>query len=125
MVRSRFLKIMSPDPVLPVDTKGLKITNNGTKIPARETTYWCTTHSLSPDLQLAKHHVIQYEAVIQKGNEALVHHMELFHCEVEKGTIVPDYVGPCDSESKPVLLNACKRVIAAWAMGATVRSPYT
>lgn len=110
---------MSPDPVLPPDTKAVKITNNGTKIPARDTTYWCTTHTLPKDLE-AKHHVIQYEAVIQKGNEGLVHHMELFHCEVEKETIVPSYMGPCDSEAKPRLLDSCKRVIAAWAMGATV-----
>lgn len=110
---------MTPDPVLPVDTNGLRIINNSTKIPASETTYWCSTHSLPPEFE-SKHHVIQYEAVIQKGNEALVHHMELFHCEVEAGTIVPNYSGPCDKESKPSLLDSCKRVIAAWAMGATV-----
>lgn len=64
--------------------------------------------------------MIQYEAVIQKGNEALVHHMELFHCEVKSDAQLPDYNGPCDHPSKPSILNACKRVIAAWAMGATV-----
>lgn len=119
LTRTRFLKIMTPDPVLPVDTKGLRIINNGTKIPSIETTYWCSTHSLPKEFE-SKHHVIQYEAVIQKGNEPLVHHMELFHCEVPPATIVPDYAGPCDKESKPSVLDACKRVIAAWAMGATV-----
>ena len=110
---------MTPDPELPVDTKGLTIVNNRTKIPAIETTYWCSSHVLPQDFD-SKRHVIQYEAVIQKGNEALVHHMELFHCELPPETIVPSYSGPCDSESRPRVLEACKRVIAAWAMGAGV-----
>ncbi|CAG2184019.1 unnamed protein product, partial [Oppiella nova] len=57
-------------------------------VPDTDTTYWCRVHELPKELK-DKHHIIQYQAVIQEGNEAL-----------------------------PKILENCKRVIAAWAMGA-------
>lgn len=83
------------------------------------TTNRCTLHKL-PDEFANKQHVIQYEAVIEEGNEDLVHHMEVFHCEVDVTEELPDYQGPCADENKPPILEHCKRVIAAWAMGAEV-----
>ena len=65
--------------------------------------------------------MFQYEGVIQKGSEGLVHHMEVFHCEVESNEIVRFYSGPGQAEGKPPELAACRKVIGAWAMGATVR----
>ena len=62
----------------------------------------------------------QYEGVIQKGSENLVHHMEVFHCEVESNEIVRYYSGPGQAEGKPPELEACRKVIGAWAMGASV-----
>ncbi|KAH7982557.1 hypothetical protein HPB52_005604 [Rhipicephalus sanguineus] len=59
-----------------------------------------------------------YEANIQKGSEALVHHMELFHCEAPVDEVLPSWNGPCNSPDRPQPLDRCKRVIAAWAMGA-------
>lgn len=61
----------------------------------------------------------QYEPVITAGNEALVHHMEIFQCTTESVNI-PHYNGQCDSKMKPEQLNYCRRVLAAWAMGAQV-----
>ncbi|CAL1263625.1 unnamed protein product [Larinioides sclopetarius] len=44
--------------------------------------------------------------------------MEVFHCEVEADKKLPPWKGPCSSPEKPKILEACKRVLAAWAMGA-------
>jgi dopamine beta-monooxygenase len=46
--------------------------------------------------------------------------MELFHCEVSSDTELPDWNGSCFAPQKPKILEYCKRVIAAWAMGAGV-----
>lgn len=62
---------------------------------------------------------LQYEPVITAGNEALVHHMEVFQCTAEFDSF-PHYNGPCDSKMKPDRLNYCRHVLAAWAMGAQV-----
>lgn len=62
---------------------------------------------------------LQYEPVITAGNEALVHHMEVFQCAAELDSI-PPYNGPCDAKMKPEQLNYCRHVLAAWAMGAQV-----
>lgn len=62
---------------------------------------------------------LQYEPVVTAGNEALVHHMEVFQCTAEFDSF-PHYNGPCDSKMKPERLNYCRHVLAAWAMGAQV-----
>jgi hypothetical protein len=62
----------------------------------------------------------QYEGVIQSGHENLVHHMEVFHCEVKANEIIRFFNGPGLAEGKPPELEACRKVIGAWAMGATV-----
>lgn len=49
-----------------------------------------------------------------------MHHMEVFHCEVDAAKKLPSWNGPCQSPSKPEILEPCKRVLAAWAMGALV-----
>ena len=58
--------------------------------------------------------------MVTPGNEDVVHHMEVFHCVVPEGVDVPDYNGECEDEDQPSELEPCKRVIGAWAMGATV-----
>lgn len=62
---------------------------------------------------------LQYEPVVTAGNEALVHHMEVFQCTAQFDSF-PHYNGPCDSKMKPDRLNYCRHVLAAWAMGAQV-----
>ncbi len=62
---------------------------------------------------------LQYESVITPGNEAIVHHIEVFECSPQMDT-VPQFSGSCDSKMKPRKLNYCRHVLAAWAMGAEV-----
>lgn len=81
--RVRFLKNLNPVPPIPVDGKSVVIINNQTRVPEDETTYWCSLHELPRELSGQKHHIIEYESVIQPGNEPLVHHLEVFHCELE------------------------------------------
>ena len=88
-----------------------------------------------------KYIVSQYEPAITSGNEHLVHHMEVFHCDSmsslhENANIVegngrnggntleefPMWAGPCGSDDAPAKLSQCKKVLAAWAIGA---GPFT
>ncbi|GIX69823.1 dopamine beta-hydroxylase [Caerostris darwini] len=115
--RVQLLKNVIPNPPFPEDTKTLTIHNNKVAVPNVETTYWCTLHRLPPNFE-DKNHVIQYSSAIQEGSEGLVHHMEVFHCEVDAHKKLPFWNGPCTSPEKPKILEACKRVLAAWAMGA-------
>lgn len=115
--RAQLLKVMEEPPPFPSDTKFADFLNDKVKVPSEETTYWCRLLKLPADFAYKKH-VIRYEANIQKGSEALVHHMELFHCEAPVDEELPAWNGPCSSPDRPEPLEVCKRVIAAWAMGA-------
>ncbi|MEQ2218281.1 hypothetical protein XENOCAPTIV_000895 [Xenoophorus captivus] len=64
-------------------------------------------------------YVIEYESRITPGNEAIVHHIEVFECATDLRD-VPQYSGSCDDKMKPKKLNFCRHVLAAWAMGAEV-----
>lgn len=44
--------------------------------------------------------------------------MEVFHCVGPVGDEIPLYVGNCFAEERPQKTQVCKRVLAAWAMGA-------
>ncbi|XP_013420099.1 dopamine beta-hydroxylase-like [Lingula anatina] len=103
-------------PSLPDDAHTFEILAPNVTVPAEETTYWCYVATM-PRLT-AKHHIVQFEAVIKPGNEHLVHHMEVFHCEVPPNKIVPSYNALCHAETKPEQLKSCTRVIGAWAKGA-------
>ncbi|KAJ6619009.1 hypothetical protein lerEdw1_014923 [Lerista edwardsae] len=113
--RVQLLKPKISVPEMPSDTMTMEIRAPNVEVPDQETTYWCYITEL-PD-GFAKHHIIKYEPVITKGNEALVHHMEVFQCAAQFDTF-PHYSGPCDSKMKPERLNFCRHVLAAWAMGA-------
>lgn len=144
MQRAQLLKNTSPSPSHPSDTWRHDILNSEVRVPGDDTTYWCRVHRLPAALR-TKHHVLQvglrtvrifafhsvregpvlipaissqYEAVIQPGNEALVHHIEVFHCEAPSTHTMPEYQGPCFSHERPEVTKVCKRVLAAWAMGA-------
>ncbi|XP_021269575.1 dopamine beta-hydroxylase isoform X1 [Numida meleagris] len=113
--RVQLLKPNITIPGLPSDVKTMEITAPSIVIPSQETTYWCYITELPGSF--TKHHIIMYEPVITAGNEALVHHMEIFQCTAEFDSI-PHYNGPCDDKMKPQRLNYCRHVLAAWAMGA-------
>ncbi|XP_026479444.1 tyramine beta-hydroxylase-like, partial [Ctenocephalides felis] len=116
MVRAQLLRADVP-PGPPADAENLEVKASKVKVPADETTYWCHVQKLPASLT-RKHHVVEFEAVIQKGNEGLVHHMEVFHCEAPPDQDIPLYVGPCQADDRPAETQVCKKVIAAWAMGA-------
>ncbi|GAB6033666.1 hypothetical protein CHUAL_013726 [Chamberlinius hualienensis] len=114
--RAQLLKVPAEHVAFPSDTVTFSVLSNKVQVPNVETTYWCRVVKLAN--MKSFHHIIQFEAVIVEGNEGLVHHMEVFHCEVEFGKQVPLYSGPCDGSSRPQSTQTCKKVIAAWAMGA-------
>ncbi|KAF4520141.1 hypothetical protein B566_EDAN008959 [Ephemera danica] len=119
MQRTQLLKAEFPPSSQPEDTVPLEFTADRVRVPNVETTYWCHVHLLPDELRANKHHVIQFGPAIQKGNEPLVHHMELFHCELPVSQEVPLYQGPCRDPGRPPTIDACKRVFSAWAMGAS------
>uniref|UniRef100_A0A8D0LBH8 Dopamine beta-hydroxylase n=1 Tax=Sphenodon punctatus TaxID=8508 RepID=A0A8D0LBH8_SPHPU len=116
--RVQLLKPNITMPNLPTDMKTMEIRTPDVVIPSQETTYWCYMTELPEDFP--RHHIVMYESVITAGNEAIVHHMEVFQCAAQFDSF-PRYSGPCDSKMKPERLNYCRHVLAAWAMGAQVR----
>uniref|UniRef100_A0AAY4ABC6 Dopamine beta-hydroxylase n=1 Tax=Denticeps clupeoides TaxID=299321 RepID=A0AAY4ABC6_9TELE len=113
--RVLLLRPETPSPPLPRDIRTLDVLAPDITIPAQETTYWCHIYQLPPDLP--KNHIVMYEAAVTPGNEAIVHHMEVFECSPNMD-VIPQYSGSCDSKMKPRKLNFCRHVLAAWALGA-------
>ncbi|XP_060764933.1 dopamine beta-hydroxylase [Neoarius graeffei] len=113
--RVLLLRPDTPSPSLPPDVRTLEVLAPDVVIPDQETTYWCYMYQLPPNMP--KNHIVMYEAVVSAGNEAIVHHMEVFECSPHMDA-VPQYSGSCDSKMKPAKLNSCRHVLAAWALGA-------
>ncbi|XP_043326009.1 dopamine beta-hydroxylase [Cervus canadensis] len=113
--RVQLLKPNISQPALPADTRTMEIRAPDVLIPGQETTYWCYISELPAGFP--RHHIVMYEPIVTEGNEALVHHMEVFQCAAEVES-VPHFSGPCDSKMKPERLNYCRHVLAAWALGA-------
>ena len=44
--------------------------------------------------------------------------MEVFHCSAPPTEVFPSWAGPCGSDDAPQQLKKCKKVLAAWAIGA-------
>ncbi|KAK9881470.1 hypothetical protein WA026_016354 [Henosepilachna vigintioctopunctata] len=120
MIRVTLLK-NSYVSVLPTHVHQLNVLVDKVQIPAEETTYWCSVRKL-PSKFKQKHHIYQFESNIDKHSEGVVHHMEVFHCFAPANEKVPLYEGSCFSPKRPPQTQVCKRVLAAWAMGA---GPFT
>ena len=92
------------------------------RIPAKETTYWCQIKQLPAYLLQQKHHVVKYEGVISRQSVGIVHHMEVFHCDLPGNVAVRSYNAECkvSGAERPRGLESCRQVIGAWAMGAVV-----
>ncbi|KAK9498772.1 hypothetical protein O3M35_003335 [Rhynocoris fuscipes] len=119
MVRTTLLRV-EPEDVQDQYVWNFTGTVDNLDVPPVETTYWCHTLELPMYITKRKQHLIKFEPVISRGSEAYVHHMELFHCEKDDASEVgalPRYSGLCTE--KPKELEVCKKVIAAWAMGAS------
>ncbi|XP_011493800.1 PREDICTED: tyramine beta-hydroxylase [Ceratosolen solmsi marchali] len=117
MSRTEMLRLPRPRLHYPPDTWQYEVRAERVQVPNAETTYWCRVHKLPSKLK-RKHHVLQFAPVIQQGNEHLVHHMEIFHCIGPANLEIPMYNGPCDASTRPERTQVCKKVLAAWAMGA-------
>ncbi|CAD6205683.1 GSCOCG00009965001-RA-CDS [Cotesia congregata] len=118
MSRTELLRTVSDKPPeFPSDTWKYQLLTDHVNVPQVETTYWCRVEKL-PEALRQKHHVLQFGPVIQPGNEHLVHHMEVFHCAGPSEADIPLYNGPCDAADRPQTTQICKKVLAAWAMGA-------
>ncbi|CAF4643959.1 unnamed protein product [Rotaria sp. Silwood1] len=104
---------------IPDNDPHLDFLNQNVTIPNVETTYWCTRFELPPDIVEKPHHIIRFDGVVSPQSNGIVHHMELFHCDVSNETDIPVFNGKCTSEQKPMGLIQCRRVIGAWALGAT------
>ncbi|XP_054440117.1 dopamine beta-hydroxylase [Pteronotus mesoamericanus] len=113
--RVQLLKPNISVPALPADTRTLEVRAPDILIPGQETTYWC--HVAELPVGFSRHHIVMYEPIVTEGNEALVHHMEVFQCAATFESF-PHFSGPCDSKMKPDRLNYCRHVLAAWALGA-------
>lgn len=111
--------LLRPDTPQPApdgpDTRIMDVLAPDVTIPHHETTYWC--HMFELPQGMGRNHITMYEAVVTEGNEAIVHHMEVFECSPQMDN-VPHYSGSCDSKMKPPELNFCRHVLAAWALGA-------
>ncbi|NP_001071292.1 tyramine beta hydroxylase [Apis mellifera] len=117
MSRTELIRTLHKKPIFPSNAWQLEILTDRVKVPNKETTYWCRVQKLPPILS-QKHHILQFGPVIQTGNEHLVHHMEVFHCAGPINFEIPMYDGPCDGADRPEKTQICKKVLAAWAMGA-------
>uniref|UniRef100_A0A8C3A4L1 Dopamine beta-hydroxylase n=1 Tax=Cyclopterus lumpus TaxID=8103 RepID=A0A8C3A4L1_CYCLU len=113
--RVLMLRPDTPSPTLPPDVQTLDVVAPNVVIPNQETTYWCFIQALPENMP--KNHIVMYESLVTPGNEAIVHHMEVFECSPETRD-VPEYSGSCDDKMKPGKLNFCRHVLAAWAVGA-------
>ncbi|XP_014472863.1 PREDICTED: tyramine beta-hydroxylase isoform X1 [Dinoponera quadriceps] len=117
MSRAELYRMPHRKPIFPADAWELELLNHQVQVPNKETTYWCRVQKL-PEVLRRKHHILQFGPVIQAGNDHLVHHMEIFHCAGPANSNVPMYDGPCDGADRPAKTQICKKVLAAWAMGA-------
>ncbi|XP_014614419.1 PREDICTED: tyramine beta-hydroxylase [Polistes canadensis] len=117
MARTELLRVIHKKPTFPSDAWQFDVTVKNIQIPNKETTYWCRVFKLPSPLKL-KHHILQFGPLIQEENKHLIHHIEVFHCSGPDDTEVPMYEGPCDSVDRPQKTQICKKVLAAWAMGA-------
>ncbi|KAB7506902.1 Dopamine beta-hydroxylase, partial [Armadillidium nasatum] len=90
-VKLELLKPALPDPNLE-NSKELLVRANKVSVPSDETTYWCSVQKL-PEEFIKKHHMLKFGPRIEKGNEDVVHHMEVFHCEHPPNFEVPLYQG--------------------------------
>ncbi|XP_063364441.1 tyramine beta-hydroxylase [Cydia amplana] len=115
-----FIRVRLMTPVISPKPKGTQyhITNKDLKVPGRDTTYWCKVFKLPDFITEKVQHITQFESVITRGNEGLVHHMEVFYCDVDPKKEVPLYEGDCFAPDRPEITKKCSKVKAAWAMGA-------
>ncbi|CAH0585570.1 unnamed protein product [Chrysodeixis includens] len=115
-----FVRVRLMTPLRKAKAKGqeLHIHATNVKVPADDTTYWCKVVKLPDSMTEKPHHIIEYEPAITKGNEGLVHHMEVYYCDTDVSTEIPLFEGNCFAVDRPNITKTCSKVKSAWAMGA-------
>ena len=64
---------------------------------------------------------LKFEGAISEQGKGIVHHLEVFHCQIPSEVTINHYDAPCSSKSeRPPGLQTCTKVLGAWAMGAQV-----
>ena len=120
-VRSVYLQEM-PQESLPTEDLLTWDLTSEVELPNDDHThYWCRIFK-APQIE-EKHHMIALRPLIQKGNEAYVHHMVLYECHVsDSKTWFENHVGSsgaaCYSPNMPPEWTFCLATNAwAWAVG--------
>ncbi|CAF3747867.1 unnamed protein product [Rotaria socialis] len=117
--RVQLLKSRADSDQIPDEDPHHDFLNGDVLIPNVETTYWCTRFELPAKIMAKPHHIIRFDGIVSPQSDGIVHHMELFHCNVASDFDIPAFNGVCTSEQKPMGLTPCRRVVGAWALGAT------
>ncbi|KAM3965288.1 tyramine beta hydroxylase [Aphomia sociella] len=112
------VRLLTPPAMVKVNALQVHITNNNLKVPGADTTYWCKVVKLPDFITKTPHHIVQFQSKITKGNEGLVHHMEVFYCDADPNLDLPLYEGNCFASNRPEITKSCSKVKSAWAMGA-------
>ena len=76
----------------------------GTKVPAKTTTYYCTTYEVPSD---QVYHAISFEPILDNLN--VIHHMVVYGCSWKYRVGSP---GECDMSS-----SSCRELLAVWSLG--------
>ncbi|CAK1551235.1 unnamed protein product [Leptosia nina] len=112
------VRLLTPPSMPPQKAEELAIVNKNVEVPGTDTTYWCKVVKLPDYVSEEVHHIIQFQSSITRGNEGLVHHMEVFYCDADPQQDIPLYEGNCFASDRPEKTKLCSKVKAAWAMGA-------
>jgi hypothetical protein len=102
---------------LPPDVKTLEFRAKDVQIPSDyHTLYMCKTMKL-PDM--GKHYIVRHEPIIQKGHEAYLHHLILYHCSWNMAHM-EGIQEPCFDRTETNFTQMYKcttKFLAGWAVG--------
>ncbi|ODN04974.1 DBH-like monooxygenase protein 1 [Orchesella cincta] len=97
-----------------------------TKVPPKETTYWCTIHKIPPGIN-RKHHIIEFHPVLE--NEVAVghvHHFLLWRCQAPKNAdprLIFEHLVSYPGEecyfndNHQIPINLCRTMMYVYAVG--------
>ena len=89
------------------DVISLDFTMNNVTVPAVDTTYYCKLMPIPyfNDTQ----HVVKFSAIVEEGNEAVVHHIVVYDCPEYIATDDHDIMeGDCDDYSTNMPSRQCR-----------------
>ncbi|XP_064652353.1 DBH-like monooxygenase protein 1 homolog [Lineus longissimus] len=107
---------------LPADSLSYEFRNKDYAVPSDDTTYACQVLRM-PKVD-KKHHMIQFEPIIKKGHEGLVHHILIYGCTAPS-PINDTHEGQqffCHKNhgEMPWFRWHCEHVIMTWAVGGEI-----